>query len=214
MFVECRHVQPSGEKCKSPAVRNSSFCYFHRNLHDRAEARPPRQGTPFLLPVLEDSCSILIAVNEVFRAMGESRIKRSEASTYFYGIQIAAKVITRIENRTWEPVRALEYDNSCTELAPEKTACEPLLDCVNCDRQDICEARKAILDRHPGNQNELINQMRSMSPQQALAKWDAERKAADQRMRNLRSLAVQDDYQEPTGEEQFPQQKTSPRAAL
>jgi hypothetical protein len=78
MFVECRHVQPSGEKCKSPAVRNSSFCYFHRNLHDRAEARPPRQGTPFLLPVLEDSCSILIAINEVFRAMGESRIKRSE----------------------------------------------------------------------------------------------------------------------------------------
>jgi hypothetical protein len=195
MFIECRHIPTSGQKCKSPQVRNTGFCYFHRNTRQRAQVPSPL--TPFILPFIEDSRGVLIAINEVFRAMGENRISRSEASTYFNGIQIAARVIARIEKTVWEPVRALEYDNDGIEQGEQKTACEPLLDCVKCDRQDICEARKAALEHMPENYDDLLAGVRNMTPEQTLARWDARQKAEDQRMRNLRSLAVQDNYVEP-----------------
>jgi hypothetical protein len=202
MFLECRHVQSSGEKCNSAALRHSLFCYFHRNVLQRAEAPSPR--TPFILPFMEDSRGILIAVNDVFRAMGESRIQRSEASTYLHGIQIAARVIARIEDKTWEPVRALEYDDYGAELAEEKTSCDPFLDCLNCDRQDICEVRRAALEKNP---EDYIAKMRSMNPAQAWAEFQAKEKARDQRIRRLRSLAVRDNPREtPTHE-----QATAPR---
>jgi hypothetical protein len=208
MYNECCHVQSSGQKCHSAALRHSIFCYFHRNVRERAEAPPPRQGAPFVIPFIEDSRGILIAVNEVFRAMGERRITRSEASSYFNGIQIAAKVIARIEGKTWEPVRTLEYDNDGFEQAEQKTSCDPFLDCLNCDRQDICEVRRAELEKNP---EDYIAKMRSMGDEEAWAEFQAKEKAKGQRMRRLRSLAVRDDYQEPTYEDHYPQFLTKPQ---
>jgi hypothetical protein len=158
MFVECRQIQSSGQKCKSPAVRNTSFCFFHGNVRKLADAPPPPQDTPFVLPFIEDSRGILLAVNQTFQAMGQGRIKRSEAGTYLYGIQIAAKVIARIEQTVWEPVRALEYDEHGAALGEQKTGCDPFLDCISCDRQDICELRQAALEKNP---DDLLLRMRA-----------------------------------------------------
>jgi hypothetical protein len=212
MFAECRHVLPSGQKCKSPIVQHSIFCYFHRNVRERAELPPPRQGTPFLLPFIEDSRGVLLAVNEVFRAMGQGRIKRNEASTYLSGIQLAAKVIARTEDRVWEPVRALEYDRDGTEQAPAKTACEPLQDCLNCDRQDICEACEAAKELKPVVYKNLVARARCMTDGQALYSWEVRQKASDERMRRLRSLAVVDNYEEPIYKPHFPPQPPQPQS--
>jgi hypothetical protein len=35
MYPECRHIRPGGSVCKSPAVKGSYWCYFHRKLHER-----------------------------------------------------------------------------------------------------------------------------------------------------------------------------------
>jgi hypothetical protein len=211
MFAECCHVQTSGQKCKSAAVQHSIFCYFHRNVRERAELPPPRQGTPFLLPFIEDSRGVLVAVNEVLRAMRQNRIKRNEASTYLSGIQLAAKVIARTEDRVWEPVRALEYDNDGSEQAEAKTACEPLQDCLNCDRQDICEACEAAKEIKPIVYKNLVAKARTMTDGQALCSWEVRQKASDERMRRLRSLAVRDDYEEPIYKPHFPPQPPPPQ---
>jgi hypothetical protein len=211
MFAECCHVQTSGQKCKSPIVQHSIFCYFHRNVRERAELPPPRQGTPFVLPFIEDSRGVLVAVNEVLRAMGQGRIKRNEASTYLSGIQLAAKVIARTEDRVWEPVRALEYDNDGSEQAEAKTACEPLQDCLNCDRQDICEACEAAKEIKPIVYKNLVAKARTMTDGQALCSWEVRQKASDERMRRLRSLAVRDDYEEPIYKPHFPPQPPPPQ---
>jgi hypothetical protein len=211
MFAECCHVQTSGQKCKSPIVQHSIFCYFHRNVRERAELPPPRQGTPFVLPFIEDSRGVLVAVNEVLRAMGQGRIKRNEASTYLSGTQLAAKVIARTEDRVWEPVRALEYDNDGSEQAVAKTACEPLQDCLNCDRQDICEACEAAKEIKPVVYKNLVAKARTMTDGQALCLWAVKQKASDERMRRLRSLAVRDNYEEPIYKPHFPPQPPSPQ---
>jgi hypothetical protein len=41
MTTICRHIKTNGERCGSPALRNQTHCYFHRNL----TARHPR-STP------------------------------------------------------------------------------------------------------------------------------------------------------------------------
>ena len=138
MISECRHILASGKKCQAFAVTNSSFCFFHRNQRERRDTAV-RPGTPFILPTLEDAHSALNAVNDVFRAMGEGRLKRAEAGTYLYGIQIAARLIVRIDQTTIKPVRNLCYDNYGTELAELKTICEPPEDCLQCTRRETCD---------------------------------------------------------------------------
>src|SRR6185369_16077796 len=135
MFIECRHVLPSGERCKSRALRSDPFCYFHRNLRERIDGPPPRQGAAFIFPNIEDTRGILLATIQTLRAMGFGQIKRNEAGTYLYGINIAARLVARIEQTDYDPTRALEYDNNCSELAEQSTGCEPLHDCVSCERQ-------------------------------------------------------------------------------
>ena len=138
MITECRHVLASGKKCQAVSVTNSSFCFFHRNQRLRQDT-PVRPGTPFILPTLEDAHSALNAVNDVFHAMGEGRLKRAEAGTYLYGIQIAARLIMRIDQTSIKPVRNLCYDNYGTELGEETSICEPPEDCLKCTRRDSCE---------------------------------------------------------------------------
>jgi hypothetical protein len=188
MFLECRHILPSGQKCKSPALRKRPFCYFHSHLRDRSDAPPPRPDTPFVLPSLEDSRGLLVAVMEVLKAMGQGRIKRSEAATYLYGLQIAGQLVARIEKSTSDPVRVLLYDNNALEMGEEKKACEPPRDCVNCDCQDICEARRIAESQKPEDIQEVIAKVRSMTPQQILADFEARHKARNERLQRIREL--------------------------
>lgn len=35
MFIECRHIMPTGRKCRVAALRGKPFCYYHVKLHFR-----------------------------------------------------------------------------------------------------------------------------------------------------------------------------------
>lgn len=192
MFLECRHILPSGQKCKSPALRKRPFCYFHSHMRERSQAPLPRQGTPFVLPSLEDSRGILVAVMEILGAMGQGRLKRSEASTYLYGLQIAGQLVARIDQTACNPVRTLLYDDDALEIGEEKKACEPPRDCVSCDCQDICEARQAAIARTPEDIHQILARVQSMTPQQMLADFEARFKARDERLQRIRELPASD----------------------
>jgi hypothetical protein len=136
MYKECRHIMPSGSKCKSPALRESAFCYYHVNV--RRSTGPRNVFDDIKLPPLEDNCGVQIALSEVLGALVASRIDARRAGLLLYGLQIAAQ-INRRSGIVLNPVRSIEHDTEGNALAPEKTACEPPEDCTACPNRDHCD---------------------------------------------------------------------------
>jgi len=97
-MTNCLQSLHNGEQCTAPAVNGSLFCRHHD------PQRPPRQARersrdlePLVLPPLLDKPSMLLALNEVFQALGEGRIKRSVAETLLSAIKLALRLVTEIE---------------------------------------------------------------------------------------------------------------------
>jgi len=105
MRTECTHLLASSEKCQAPAVSGSSLCRHHH----------PRNGaeshTPFSLPPFSDRSSLLFAISEVLHATSERRIKRSDAGTLLFGLQLASKVMSDIDNDVEKALASGESDN-------------------------------------------------------------------------------------------------------
>jgi hypothetical protein len=138
MFMECRHILTSGYKCKSPALRGQPFCYFH--TADRRYATTNTASVDSLqLPTIEDAAGVQVAINQVFRALASHRIDRRQAGVYFYGLQIAARLARKSDEKPSESVRETSEDAEGCTLAPEKSTCEPPADCISCRRRTFCE---------------------------------------------------------------------------
>jgi hypothetical protein len=133
MYNECRYVLPSGLKCTDGQLQHSDFCYYHRNFHEQMHAAPPRPGTPFRLPSLEDACGCRFAIQQVCWGMGEKRIPPNEASIYLRGIGLTMRLFPRRPRVSRKPVRVLHYDSNGMELAEPATHCEPPRDCTTCE---------------------------------------------------------------------------------
>ena len=134
MYFECRHVAPSGRKCKDPLLQNSTFCYHHRNLHELMYAPPARPGTPFRMPLLEDAQGCTMGIQQVCWAMGEKRITPQEATIYLRAVSLTKSLLPKRANLTRKPVRTLCYDNDGFEMAEEATHCEAPVDCLTCKK--------------------------------------------------------------------------------
>lgn len=138
MFQECRHILPSGYKCKSPALRGQSFCYYH-NAARRLARISRTSAEPLIFPSIEDSSGVQIALNEVLRDLGAHRIDQKKAGVFFYGLQIAARLARKSDEKPSQTVREVsEESENGTLVAPEKTTCEPPLDCLYCHRREFC----------------------------------------------------------------------------
>lgn len=116
MFKECRHILPTGYKCKSPALRGQFFCYYH-TASRRYAAISRTSAEPLVLPSIEDTGGVQIAINEVLRDFGARRIDRRQAGVYFYGLQIAARLARKIDEKPSQTVRELS-GASRSESAP------------------------------------------------------------------------------------------------
>lgn len=133
MYNECRYVLPSGLKCTDGQLQHSNFCYYHRNFHEQMHAVPPRPGTPFRLPSLEDACGCRFAIQQVCWGMGEKRIPPNEANIYLRAIGLTMRLFPRRPRVSRKPVRVLHYDDQGMEMAEPATHCEPPRDCVDCE---------------------------------------------------------------------------------
>lgn len=100
MPIECAHLLASGQKCKAPAVSGSSLCRHH---HPGKRTDEP---APFVMPPIQDQSGLLFAVTELLEAMSERRIKRSDAGTFLFGIQLAAKLMSDIDKDVIRAFRA------------------------------------------------------------------------------------------------------------
>ncbi len=77
---------PSGLHCQSPAMRGSSFCYFH--------ARPQRPARPrearIAMPEHLDSKGALAVINQTIQALAAGHISARRAAVLLYGIQMSS----------------------------------------------------------------------------------------------------------------------------
>jgi hypothetical protein len=139
MFAECRHIMPSGIKCKSPALRSTPYCYFHTHLYRSRNPSASNDKEPISLPSLEDSSGVQIALQQILGALGSSRIDPRRAGLYLRGLQLAVRLAApRKFDSSQESVRDLVYENNGDTLAPEKATCEPPEDCLGCKQREEC----------------------------------------------------------------------------
>ena len=147
MFAECRHILPSGLKCKSPAIRNRHFCYFHSGLRRYSADATSARKEPLILPSLEDLRGVQIAITQVLSAFAHGRIDRREVGAYLYGLQLTTRIAIHIATHenpasTHEnpaSIRSITCDDSGADLAEEQNTCEPPHDCLACPNRETCK---------------------------------------------------------------------------
>lgn len=122
MSIQCTRLLASGQKCKAPAMKGAVLCRHHH------PHKPARQDRRLVLPPLQDQSSVLYAATEIVQAIADRRIKRSDAATLLFGLQLAGNLMRDIEKTvaagvepaSWEHAEA---DSSCG-LTPEDDAKE------------------------------------------------------------------------------------------
>lgn len=93
----CMHVKANGSGCGSMVLLNRDYCYFHYRHYLREHHRillktnlEKRAEPAVEIPVLEDRASIQLAIMDVMRALIDQRISQKDASSLFYGLQLAS----------------------------------------------------------------------------------------------------------------------------
>jgi len=112
MSEKCAHTLESGSTCKSPAVRGTSLC-FHHTPHENLKRRRSCEYEPFELPPLNNKNSVMIAISQVLSRLAMRRIKRSEAVTLIYGLNIVARLMTELDQTSdEEPIGSYETQSA------------------------------------------------------------------------------------------------------
>lgn len=90
--MDCHHVMPSGERCKSPAMRGTQLCYFHSRLRRVTGQRCKPGKKPLKLPFLEDRVAIQLAVSQILDAIAANTIDPRRASLMLRALQIGSQL--------------------------------------------------------------------------------------------------------------------------
>ncbi len=139
MYTECRHILPSGRKCKSPALTGKTYCYFHDRLIFARDDGTRPNDEPLKLPPLEDARGLQLALTQVLSALGSGRINTKQASVYLYGLQLAMQLVKHVAiPRPIETVRNPDVDGAGVPIGPETKSCDPYIDCATCETKDTC----------------------------------------------------------------------------
>jgi hypothetical protein len=133
------HLKTSGARCHSPALRDMPYCYFHATIHLMANCKNRPANAPLQIPLLEDAGAIQIALLQVVDALGSSRLDPRRAGLLLYAIQIAAQVIPRpTAEKPADMVQTVCADDNGEPVAPERSVCQPGIDCGECGVKDKC----------------------------------------------------------------------------
>jgi hypothetical protein len=89
MTAECRHVMPSGLHCKSPAMRGSSFCYYHARSQRPAQGGRPKEAR-IELPDRLDHRGAQITIHRIIQALAAGHISARRAAVLLQAIQMTS----------------------------------------------------------------------------------------------------------------------------
>ncbi len=142
MYLACRHIKPGGQRCKSPGLRGSAFCYFHARLHSTSK---PGIMDDIVLPVPEDSAAIQESLGTIFAAILSSRIDSKRTAQLLWGLQIASNNLSRRQASDPKSVQSVTRNKQGLELAPVLRVCNSLTDCQNgCEHPESCGRNRAF----------------------------------------------------------------------
>ena len=97
MLRRCLQNLENGQRCNAPATDTSKYCRHHDpELPPKPAKETSAEMEPLILPAMVDKPSALAALNTVFQALGEGRIKRSVADTLLSAIKLANRLLTEI----------------------------------------------------------------------------------------------------------------------
>jgi hypothetical protein len=123
----CRHIHSKGTRCKSPALHERAFCYFHAKLHltHNAYLKPERrfgysgEMLQMNLPPVEDIESVQMALSTVIAALASARLETPRAMALFYGLQLSAANVGKMKcnAESGESVREVGATEEGVEIA-------------------------------------------------------------------------------------------------
>jgi hypothetical protein len=123
----CRHIKTNGLRCKSPALTEAAFCFFHARLNERHSGYRYTAATRgYLVPgqhiqltTLEDRESIQVALSVVINALAIGALDTRRATTLLYGLQLASSNAARLNLTPYPPdvVRTAETTPDGLDLA-------------------------------------------------------------------------------------------------
>ena len=117
--VRCQHIKTNGTQCGSPALRDETFCYFHKHNGTReVQAVGERKMAYITLAPFEDAHSIQSALNQVARLLLEGRIEHKTASLALYALQIASSNLKQMQAEKPRPTQVV--------VDPEKVGETPI----------------------------------------------------------------------------------------
>ncbi len=118
MYTECRHIMPTGRRCHSPALRGMAYCYYHQKLHKTLNASKHAHKR-LKISSIEDTKGVLLAISQVFEALGKARIDDRTAHVFMYGLQIATQLA--INSAKTDPSQCVPQSIQDVCLAPDGT---------------------------------------------------------------------------------------------
>jgi len=111
---------PAERNCEAPALKGTSFCYFHTRLH-RLDKTPPGTPEPIDIPALEDRAAIQLTITQILRAFANGSIDQKRTYTLLYGLQLASQ---NVDRTSWaipiKTIRSLDCTEEGQELAPKE----------------------------------------------------------------------------------------------
>jgi hypothetical protein len=123
----CRHIRTNGLRCKSPALTDATYCYFHTRLNDRHSGyRQTAASRGYLVPgqhieltTLEDRESIQVALSVVINALATGKLDSRRATALLYGLQLASSNAAGLNLTPYAPdvVRTAESTPDGLDLA-------------------------------------------------------------------------------------------------
>jgi hypothetical protein len=123
----CRHIRTNGLRCKSPALTDAIYCFFHARLHERhSNYRHTAASRGYLIPgqhiqltTLEDRESIQVALSVVINALATGNLDSRRATALLYGLQLASSNAAQLDLTPYafEVVRTAESTPDGLDLA-------------------------------------------------------------------------------------------------
>lgn len=103
----CHHIKTNGIQCQSPALKGSSYCFFHERLHQshrnfrsaKTNARGRHREYDLQFDALEDPQSIQFALSRVITDLASGDLRCERASALLYGLQLASSNLRNLSPR-------------------------------------------------------------------------------------------------------------------
>jgi len=106
----CHQVLANGAPCQGSPLRNRNYCRFHMQQIGRrmraAQSRARGEPLPFKLPLLEDPCSVQIALMQLADALAAGEIDLQQLRGFTTVVRLAMQNFKHI--RSWEGAQPLQ----------------------------------------------------------------------------------------------------------